>query len=245
MRLNANNMWESRYWHPAVTVDAVIFGFEDEELSVLLIKRSPESDAYPDCWALPGGFITQADKSAKDAICRELKEETGIDGIEPIEFQTFSKDGRDPRERVISIAFYALVSKTKYNEIKGGDDAAEAQWHKFCQLPELAFDHEEIIQSAFERLQQSIHFKPIAFRLLDERFTMSQLQSIYIAILMPPLGSNRVRDRRNFAKKMSKQEYIEETEFKETGNPWRAARLYKFNEKKFREVKKKEMRLGY
>ena len=232
-----------KYPHPAVAADCLVFGHcQDGTTRLLLIERSNEPCRGQ--WAFPGGFMN-IDETADDAARRELKEETGLTVVTLHPIGAFTAVDRDPRERVISIAFYALVSKTKYNEIKGGDDAAEAQWHKFCQLPELAFDHEEIIQSAFERLQQSIHFEPIAFRLLDERFTMSQLQSIYIAILMPPLGSNRVRDRRNFAKKMSKQEYIEETEFKETGNPWRAARLYKFNEKKFREVKKKKMRLGY
>ena len=188
MELNAENMWVSKYWHPAVAVDAVVFGFDPErkQLAVLLVERG--KDPYKGAWALPGGFITQNDPSTKDAMLRELKEETNVEGVEPIEFHTFSDAGRDPRERVISIAFYALVNVNDYLKIKGGSDAQNAQWFLIDELPELAFDHKKIIDMALARLQRSIYFEPVGFRLLDKEFTMPQLQSIYLAILRPAEG---------------------------------------------------------
>ena len=120
---STTKLWESKYWHPAVTTDAVVFGFDGEQLNVLLIERGNEP--YLGSWALPGGFIKEDDKSAEDSVYRELHEETNVEGIYLEEFKTFSEAGRDPRERVITIAFFALVVKDKY-VIKGGDDARKA-----------------------------------------------------------------------------------------------------------------------
>ena len=238
--------WESTYWHPAVAVDAVVFGYDEEEkcLSVLLITRGEEP--FMGMWALPGGFIRQNDESAEAAVYRELHEETNVEGIYLEELKTFSKIGRDPRddERVISIAFFALVVKNSY-VIKGGDDAKIAKWFPVDHLPTLAFDHQEIINVALERLRRSIHFEPIGFHLLNKEFTMPQLQNIYIAILMPPEGENGLRDRRNFMKKMLKLGYIKETGNKVTGTPWRSPKLYTFDEEAYRKVKKLGMRLEF
>lgn len=237
-----SKMWESPYWHPAVTTDAVVFGFDGEQLNVLLVERGGEP--YKGCWALPGGFITEKDESARAGVYRELHEETNVEDIYLEELQTFSNIGRDPRERVITIAFFALVVKDKY-QIKGGDDARNAKWFPIGDLPELAFDHTEIIETALERLRQRIHFEPIGFHLLDKEFTMPQLQNIYIAILNPPEDDNKLRDRRNFPKKMLKLGYIKETGKKVTGNPYRSPKLYTFDENAYAEAKKIGMRLEF
>ena len=228
MKLNENTRkWESDYWHPAVTADAVVLGFDGEGLNVLLIERAGEP--YKGMLALPGGFMTLEDKSAEDAVYRELHEETNVEGVYLEELQTFSKIGRDPRERVITIAFFALVVKDLY-EIKAGSDASKAMWFPIENLPDLAFDHNEIIEAAIERLRQRIHFEPIGFHLLAKEFTMPQLQNIYLAILNPAPDDDKLRDRRNFAKKMLKLGYIKETGKKVTGTPHRSPKLYVFDE---------------
>ncbi len=236
------NKWESEYWHPAVTTDAVVFGFDGENLNILLVERGIEP--YKGTWALPGGFITESDESAECAVYRELHEETNVEGIYLEELQTFSKIGRDPRERVITIAFFALVVKDNY-KIKAGDDAKNAQWFLVDELPPLAFDHNEIISIAIERLRQRIHFEPIGFHLLAKEFTMPQLQNIYIAILNPPLNDSRVRDRRNFPKKMLKLGYIKETGKKVTGNPYRSPKLYTFDEEAYKTAKQNGVKLEF
>lgn len=243
MKLNkSTNLWESKYWHPAVTTDAVVFGFDGEKLNVLLIKRGGEP--YLGSWALPGGFMKETDDTADSCIYRELNEETNVDEIYLEELKTFSKINRDPRERVITIAYFALVVKSKY-KIKGGDDAAEAKWFPIDELPELAFDHKEIIDIALERLRQRIHFEPIGFHLLDKEFTMPQLQNIYIAILNPEESDSKLRDRRNFPKKMLKLGYIRDTGKKITGNPYRSPKLYTFDEEAYAKAKKTGMRLEF
>lgn len=179
--------WESPYWHPAVTVDAVVVGYDEvtKALSILLVERGVEP--FKGSWALPGGFICQQDESAEAAVLRELREETQVEGVYLRQFQTFSRIDRDPRpdERVITIAFYALVKQSRFMKIKGGDDAKNAKWFPLEQLPDLAFDHQEIIEAALKRLRRDIHFEPIGFQLLDKEFTLHQLHNIYRAILLP------------------------------------------------------------
>ena len=246
MEQNAENMWVSKYWHPAVAVDAVVFGFDPhrKQLAVLLIERG--LNPYKGAWALPGGFIMQNDQSAKDAILRELKEETDVEGLDPIEFHTFSDTGRDPRERVISIAFYALVNTDDYQKIKGGSDAQKAQWFMIDELPELAFDHSKIIEAALARLQRSIYFEPIGFKLLNKEFTMPQLQSIYLAILRPDEGEEGgLGDRRNFAKKMLNLGYIVPTGRVVADSRNRPPLLYTFDEEAYKNAKHKGMKLYF
>ncbi len=243
MKLNkSTNLWESKYWHPAVTTDAVVLGFDGERLNVLLIKRGGEP--YLGSWALPGGFMRETDEDAQACMYRELNEETNVDGLYLEELKTFSSINRDPRERVITVAYFALVVKSKY-VIKAGDDAAEAKWFSINELPDLAFDHKEIINLAIERLRQRIHFEPIGFHLLDEEFTMPQLQNIYIAILDPTEEYSKLRDRRNFPKKMLKLGYIKETGKKVTGNPYRSPKLYTFDEVAYFKAKRIGMRLEF
>jgi 8-oxo-dGTP diphosphatase len=213
---NETKKWESPYWHPAITTDSVVFGFDGEELNLLLIQRGGEP--YAGMWALPGGFLLPTDKNAEEAAYRELHEETNVEGIYMEELGTFSDINRDSRERVITIAFFALVVKDKY-VIKGGDDARMAKWFPVKNLPELAFDHQQIIDTGLERIRQRIHFEPIGFHLLGKEFTMPQLQNIYIAILNPPKDDIKLRDRRNFPKKMLKLGYIKETGKKQSPPP--------------------------
>jgi len=261
--------WESPYWHPAVTTDAVVFGFDKEEksLQVLLIKRGKakpgETPAFEGYWALPGGFLQQ-DEPTDECVHRELFEESYMklfdndNGIMPEfieQLKTYSARGRDPREFVITVAYYALVKKEKY-AIKGGDDAAEAKWFPINEISELklAFDHAQIIQDAIEKLRERIHFEPIGFQLLDKEFTMPQLQNIYIAILDPAEENKSLQDRRNFPKKMLKLGYIKnikvvvndkEQDKTVKGTPYRAPKLYYFDPEAYTSAKKLGMRLEF
>lgn len=227
------NKYCYRYPHPAVTTDCVIFGFDGERLQVLLIERGIEP--YKGKWAFPGGFL-KMDETAEEGARRELKEETGLDGAYMEQFHTFSAPERDPRERVITIAYYALV---KIQEVKGGDDAASARWFPLDDIPSLAFDHDYILRMATQRLREQIHFQPIGFELLPEKFTLKELQLLYEAIL----GINF--DRRNFSKKMMHLEILIDLEETVWPTPKREAKLYKFNAEKYEELKRKGFRLEF
>lgn len=146
-----------KYPHPAVTTDCVVFGFDGKRLNVLLI----------------------IDETAEQSAMRELREETGLELKHLKQFGTFTAVNRDPRERVITIAFYALARKS---DVQGGDDAAKAQWFPIEDVPPLAFDHDYILQKATEQLKKDIHFEPIGFGLPDEQFTISELQRLYESI---------------------------------------------------------------
>ena len=227
------NKYCYKYPHPAVTTDCVIFGFDGERLQVLLVERGIEP--FKGRWAFPGGFL-KMDETAEEGALRELKEETGPEGAYMEQFHTFSAPERDPRERVITIAYYALV---KIQEVKGGDDAASARWFPLDEIPSLAFDHDYILRMATQRLREQIHFQPIGFELLPEKFTIKELQLLYEAIL----GINF--DRRNFAKKMFHLEILTDLEETIWPTPKREAKLYKFNADKYDELKRKGFRLEF
>ena len=178
------------YPHPAVAADCVVFGFDGKELQVLLIRRGVEP--YKGLWAFPGGFM-RIDETAEECAKRELREETSLNVQLLKQLGAFSGVHRDPRERVVSVAFYALVQPS---EVVGGDDASHAEWFPLEEVPQLAFDHDFILRKAMQQLRKDIYFEPIGFELLSSAFTMSELQRLYEAIL-------GVRfDRRNFEKKM-------------------------------------------
>lgn len=237
-------LWQSPYWHPAVATDAVVLGFDGEDLHLLLVKRGGEP--YKDCWALPGGFMKEDDQNAKECMLRELHEETNVSGIYLEELFTSSQIDRDPRERVISIAFFALVVKSRY-KVMGGDDAVLAKWFPVRELDglDLAFDHKEIIDKALERLRQRIHFEPVGFHLLDREFTMPQLQNIYLAILDPDGNNLKLQDRRNFLKKMLHLGYVKDTGRKLSGGAHKSPKLYTFDEAAYQDAKKLGMRLEF
>lgn len=226
-------MYCYRYPHPAVTTDCVIFGFDGERLQVLLIERGIEP--FKGRWAFPGGFI-KMDETAEEGALRELKEETGMENAFIQQFHTFSNPLRDPRERVITIAFYALV---RIQEVKGGDDAASARWFPLDEIPALAFDHDHMLRMATQRLRQEIHFHPIGFELLPEKFTLRELQSLYEAIL------GITFDRRNFAKKMLHLEILNELNETVWPTPKREAKLFSFNAGKYEELKRKGLRMEF
>lgn len=204
---NEDKKYCYRYPHPAVTTDCVIFTFHERALKVLLIRRGIEP--YKGMWALPGGFM-RIDESAEEGAIRELLEETGYRAAYIRQFHTFSAPGRDPRERVVTIAFFALV---RWARVRGGDDAAEACWTPVNSVPQLAFDHSEILRMALDSLRRDIHFDPVGFELLGEKFSMRELQEVYEAIL------GREFDRRNFAKKMQHTGIIEAADPRETRMP--------------------------
>ena len=193
-----------KYPHPAVTTDCVVFGFDGKELKVLLIERG--LDPYKGMWAFPGGFL-RMDETAEECARRELKEETGLGLTKVRELGTFSGVNRDPRERVISIAFYSLA---RHSDVKGGDDAANARWWAIDDVPQLAFDHDYILRKAMKRIRQDIHFEPVGFDLLDEHFTIAELQRLYESILGVQF------DRRNFYRKMLQTGVLEEVEENES-----------------------------
>ena len=232
--LNMEGNYVYKYPHPAVTTDCVIFGYDHQDgLSLLLVKRGVEP--YKDHWAFPGGFM-RMDEDAETGARRELKEETGLETSYVEQFGCFSDVNRDPRERVITIAYYALVKKS---DVKGADDAAEAHWFPIDNVPSLAFDHDRILRVALKTLKEKIHFMPVGFELLPEVFTMPQLQSLYEAILEVKF------DRRNFANKMLKLGILTEVGERAANAGPRIPVKYSFNPDKYSELKSKGFRLEF
>ena len=209
-----------------VAVDAVVFGYEAKELSVLLIKRGVTP--FKDSWALPGGLVLE-DESLEEAVERELQEETGvtIDYLEQL--YSFGKPGRDPRNRVISITYFGLVSPNNF-KIQAATDAADVQRFSINELPPLAFDHEKIVAMAKERLQGKLTYQPIGFELLNTEFPFSDLEHLYQTIL------NRKIDRRNFRKKILSFEILTETNKIHKPQSGRPAKLFRFNQTKYKEL---------
>ncbi|HEY7840490.1 MAG TPA: NUDIX domain-containing protein [Gammaproteobacteria bacterium] len=208
--------YQYEYPHPAVTTDIVIFTLQDDELKALLIRRA--LPPFKDSWALPGGFI-EIDEDLEACALRELEEETGVTGVYLEQLYTFGRPDRDPRERVITVAYYALVPFDRMN-IRASSDATEVAWHACKRLPPLAFDHSRIIQLALERLAAKIDYSTIALQFMPERFTLGELQRVYEAILGEP------QDKRNFRKRVMAYGCIEPTgETRRNGNH-RPAQLF-------------------
>lgn len=205
------------YPHPAVTTDVVLFTIRNATLCVLLIKR-----ANPPCqgmWALPGGFL-DIDEDLEACAKRELLEETGVEGIYLEQLYTFGDPNRDPRERVISVTYFAL-SRSDNLSPKASSDATHTSWFSIRKLPTLAFDHGKIVDLAHQRLVSKLGYSTIAFQMLPARFTLSQLQSVYETLL------NENLDKRNFRKGILARNIIQETgEYSRTGNH-RPAKTYR------------------
>ncbi len=226
-------MYTYKYPHPSVTTDCVIFGFDGMRLKVLLVQRGIEP--FKGRWAFPGGFL-KMDESAEEGALRELQEETGLRSAYVKQFYTFSAPQRDPRERVITIAHYALV---KIQEVKGDDDAADARWFALDEVPQLAFDHDQILHKAEKALRQQILFEPIGFELLPEKFTIKELQNLYEAIL------DMHFDRRNFYNKMKRLGMLEQTDEVVNPSQKKEAFLFRFNAEKYAELKHKGFKLEF
>lgn len=213
-------MYQYKYPHPAITTDCVVFGFDGKQLHILLIERG--IDPFKGSWALPGGFM-KMDETVEQGALRELKEETGVENIYLEQFGVFSAVERDPRERVVTVAFLALVRKSDFRLI-AGDDAARASWFELDELPPLAFDHRDIIAQARRRLPEMMRAKPIGFRLLDEKFSMNELQRLYEAV------NDTTYDRRNFARKMSSTGLLRDEGVSQVAAHNRYPNLYSFDE---------------
>lgn len=216
--------YEYEYPRAALTVDCVIFGLDRDELKVMLIQR--DLGPFEGQWALPGGFV-HVDETLEQAARRELSEETGIREVFLEQLYTFGAIDRDPRERVVSVAYYALVN-LEGHVIKASTDARDAAWFPITDMPALAFDHEKIFDVALQRLKGKISYQPIGFELLPKKFALSQLQRVYELILEKPL------DKRNFRKKILKMGILRELDEIQQDVAHRAARLYSFDEKKYR-----------
>lgn len=229
----AEGQYVYRYPHPSVTTDCVIFSFDGTKLKVLLVERGIEP--FKGRWALPGGFL-KMDESAEEGALRELEEETGYKATTVKQFHTFTDPDRDPRERVITIAYYALV---RMQDVKGADDAADARWFDIDSLPPLAFDHDHILAHAQRELRRQIHFEPIGFDLLPEKFTIRELQNLYEAIL------NVNFDRRNFYSKMKHLGLLTQLDEEAAPSGGRKAYLFSFNAAKYAELKGKGFRLEF
>ncbi|PRP93566.1 NUDIX hydrolase [Enhygromyxa salina] len=216
------------YPRPALTVDCVVFGLDEGELEVLLIRRGIEP--FANRWALPGGFV-RLDETLEAAARRELEEETGLSKVFLEQLFTFDAIDRDPRERVITVAHYALV-KLSDHKVRAATDAADAAWFAISDLPELAFDHAQIFDVALERLRGKVRYQPLGFELLPRKFTLTQLQRMYEVILDRPL------DKRNFRKKILGMELLVELDEVQKDVAHRAARLYKFDDRRYRKLVK-------
>jgi 8-oxo-dGTP diphosphatase len=205
------------YPHPAVTTDIVIFTIRQDELKVLLIKRA--LPPYQGEWALPGGFIN-LDESLEEGARRELEEETGVSGVYLEQLYTFGQPDRDPRERVITVAYYALIPSDKI-EIRAATDAEGVGWFGMEELPALAFDHQDILDAAHERLVAKLDYSTIAFQFMPKNFTLTELQQVYELILREPV------DKRNFRKRILGLNLIKETGKERKTGAHRPAKLYR------------------
>lgn len=214
-----------------VAVDAIVFGYSRTEgVSVLLIQR--KYTPFKNSWAIPGGFVL-TDESLEDAVRRELKEETGIEVNYLEQLYTFGKPKRDPRQRVISVAYFALVKSALFQQLAANTDAENARWFNIKELPELAFDHKEILQLAIERVRTKIRYEPIGFELLDRKFPFSDLENLYITLL------DREIDRRNFSRKMLALGILDETnELAKTEGKGRPSKMFQFNKKRYQQLQK-------
>jgi len=213
-----------------ISVDAVVFGYTSSEgLSILLIKR--KNKPFSGTWALPGGLVRN-EETLEEAVERELEEETGITINYLEQLYSFGSPKRDPRNRVISIAYFGLVRPDVF-ELHADTDATAAQWFNIKELPALAFDHTHIIDTALKRLQAKLTYEPIGFELLDEKFPFSELEKLYSSVL------DRSIDRRNFKKKIMRFGFLVETKEKQklTGSG-RPGFLHRFNEEQYFKLKR-------
>ena len=211
------------YPRPSLTVDCIIFGLdESSRLKVLLIKRA--KNPFKDAWALPGGFVDE-NETLEYAALRELKEETGVSDVFIEQLFTFGTPGRDPRGRVVTVAYYSLINLAEH-KIGADTDAQDVKWFPINSLPPLAFDHAEILETAITRLRGKVRYQPIGFELLAEKFTLTQLQKLYETILDKELN------KRNFRTKILKMNILKEEDILR-GVAHRPAQLYSFDKAKY------------
>jgi len=208
------------YPRPSVTVDVVAFTFAENDLRVLLVQRAGEP--FRGMWALPGGFV-RMNEDLSDAAHRELVEETGVADLYLEQLYTFGEVDRDPRTRVITVAYFSLIGADHAStlQLEAGTDAGDARWWSVYDHPELAFDHGRILDYALQRLRWKLEWTGLGFLLLPEEFTLSELQRVYERVL------NETLDKRNFRRKFLDMGILEETGNYNKGDH-RPAKLYRF-----------------
>ncbi len=212
------------YFKAAFTVDNIIFGFDDDDLKVLLIKRGEEPEIGK--WALPGHFVHQGEDLLQ-AANRVLEETTGIKNVYLEQVKTFGTVDRHPLGRVITVSYYSLIKIADYN-VNASSFARKAKWHSISKVKDLAFDHEEILNNGFQLLKRRVRRRPVGFELLPPKFTLTELQHLYEAILETDL------DKRNFRKKILSMNLLVDLNELQEGVAHRPARLYKFDQEKYR-----------
>lgn len=210
------------YPHYALTADIVVFTIREAALKILLIKR--KEAPFKSRWALPGGFL-QPSETLEECAQRELEEETGVSGFYLEQLETFSAVNRDPRERVITVAYFALVSSESL-ELNASTDAEDAAWMDVSDMPNIAFDHEGIVHRAIERLRAKFDYTTLAYQFLPKRFTMKELREVYEAVLDESI------ERRNFAKKMLQSGDLIETDEQRLEGAHRPATVYRLKRPK-------------
>lgn len=220
----------AQYERPSVTVDVVIFSLVEEELKVLLVKR--QAAPFAGVWAIPGAFVG-IDESLEDAATRALAEETGVNDVYTEQLYTFGQPQRDPRMRVITVAYFALVPFESVRQAPGRE--TDTHWFSVAELPPLAFDHEEILDYALTRLRYKLEYTSVGFQLLPDVFTLTELQKAYEIILGEKL------DKRNFRRKILSAEILEETGKKRKEGEGRPAMLYRYREDAVAEVKTRRL----
>ena len=221
--------YQYEYPRAALTVDCVVFGVDEENLKVMLIQRDIEP--FKNRWALPGGFV-RIEETLEQAAQRELAEESGLQKVFLEQLFTFGDLNRDPRERVVSVAYYALVKPSEH-QVLASTDARDAAWFAVKDIPALAFDHEKILATAWERLKGKLRYQPVGFELLPAKFTLSQIQHMYETILEEKL------DKRNFRKKILSMGLLLELDEFQKDVAHRAARLYRFDRQKYKQLQKR------
>lgn len=214
------------YPRPALTVDCVIFGLDEGGLKVLLIKRGGEP--FRGCWAIPGGFVDM-DESLEQAARRELEEETGLKSVYLEQLYTFGDPGRDPRGRVVTVAYWALT-RVLAEPVRAASDADSAAWFAVDDPPKLAFDHARVLEVAHERLRSKVRYQPVGFELLPRDFTLSQLQQLYEILLDRPI------DKRNFRKRVMDLDVLVDTGEVQQDVAHRAAKLYRFDRRRYEQL---------
>jgi len=215
------------------SIDCILFGFDEGELKILLIERNEEP--FKDWWALPGNLVSE-NESLDQSASRILHELTGIENVYMEQFYTFGDVGRHPQGRIISVAYYAMLRLGGDKALKPVSTyAKQAYWINVKDLPKLAFDHQKIFDQGLEKIKRRIKHQPIAFELLPEKFTLTQLQNVYEVILGKKL------DKRNFRKKMLSFNVLKDLNEKQKGVSFRAATLYRFDKRKYGKLFGKEI----
>ncbi len=215
------------YFKSAFTVDNVIFGFDEGDLKILLIKR--KENPYAGYWALPGYFV-QPDEDLDTAAIRVLKQLAGIENVYLEQVKTFGTVDRHPFGRVITVAYFSLVKIADFSPFPDNDVAEEVRWFSLSNIDNLAFDHEKMIKECFMRLKKQVSAQPFGFELLPQKFTLTELQHLYEAILEKPL------DKRNFRKKILSTNLLIDTTETQEGVAHRPAKLYQFDIVKYNKL---------